>query len=122
MNMRKQSWQQVATHERALLLAKIPAGLRLPQDYLDVVTSHGRLLDIPRQCGLLSPMEVDITESDATILVTKLTRAQISSVAVTTAFCKRAAIAHQLVSMPNLFLYQKLNTRLGQLSDGDHVR
>lgn len=55
-------------------------------------------MDVPISCGLLSPREVEITETtDVGILLEKLASAEWSSVEVTTAFYKRAIIAHQLV-------------------------
>lgn len=55
--------------------------------------------NLPRRCGLLSESELEITENyPATQLLAKLASGQLSSLAVTTAFCKRAAIAQQVVS------------------------
>lgn len=54
-------------------------------------------MDYPAESGLLSAEELAITEQTAAVLVDKLAKGELSSVQVTTAFCKRAAIAHQLV-------------------------
>ena len=99
MNIRKQSWQQVGSHERAMLYSKIPVGLRFSEAHLSMVSVQQQVINVPRQCGLLSEAEIDITESDAISLINKLASGQLSSVAVTTAFCKRAAVAHQLVNL-----------------------
>jgi len=56
------------------------------------------VMDFPAKSGIMSPEELAITESSAVDLVKKLAASELSSVAVTTAFCKRAALAHQLVS------------------------
>jgi amidase len=75
---------------------------RIPQEYQfssDVKISGKNVLDVPRTCGLLSKPELEITENyDATALAEALAKNQLTSEAVTRAFCKRAAIAHQLVS------------------------
>lgn len=52
---------------------------------------------IPRTCGILSPEEIDITDKyDATGLLEAIAARKYTAVAVAMAFCKRAAIAHQL--------------------------
>ena len=56
------------------------------------------VLDIPRTCGLLNDREILITETtDVDYLLRKLACGEWSSLEVTTAFYKRAIIAHQLV-------------------------
>ena len=53
----------------------------------------------PRICGLLTEHELDITENyDAVTLLEKIAAKELTSHLVTTAFCKRAAVAQQLVS------------------------
>lgn len=56
-------------------------------------------MGVPKSCGILTSEELAITESSAVDLVSQLAAGKLTSVAVTTAFCKRAAIAHQLVSI-----------------------
>jgi hypothetical protein len=57
------------------------------------------VLEFPRQCSILTQAEVRLTEDhDATSLLHEIAAGRVTSVAVTTAFCKRAAIAQQLVS------------------------
>lgn len=54
---------------------------------------------IPKQSGILSARELEITETyDAVELADKIRRRDYSCYEVTLAFCKRAAIAQQLVS------------------------
>lgn len=57
------------------------------------------VLDVPRTCDLLTARELEITDTvNVAILLDNLRTGQWSSVEVTTAFYKRAIIAHQLVS------------------------
>lgn len=80
--------------------AKIPKEWQLPSKYLENVNTNSDLnvLDIPRTCDILNEKEIDITENyDATALLEKMASKQLSSYDVVLAFCKRAAIAHQLV-------------------------
>lgn len=75
--------------------SKIPVEYRLPQSLLDDPPRD--VTDIPRTCGILSPEEIRITEEyDAVGLAEAIAAKQLTAVAVTTAFCKRAIIAHQL--------------------------
>jgi amidase len=78
--------------------ASIPDDLRLlSQDDLDATPKN--VLSAPRQCGLLSPEELAITEDyDATALAEAIAARQLTAVQVATAFAKRALIAHQLTS------------------------
>lgn len=83
--------------ERKALKESIPPEWRLPQDLLDNLPKDVR--DIPRTCGILTAHEIEITEMDnPDLLLAQLASGNISSQTVTTAFLKRAAIAHQLVN------------------------
>ena len=53
---------------------------------------------LPELIARLQPgEELQITNSSAVDLVAKLAKGELKAVAVATAFCKRAAIAHQVV-------------------------
>ncbi|CAM1501288.1 Fc.00g104500.m01.CDS01 [Cosmosporella sp. VM-42] len=74
---------------------KVPDELRLPRSVIDNPPKDDTA--IPRECGLLSPEEIQITEKyDATALAAAIASKQFTAVAVATAFAKRAIIAHQL--------------------------
>lgn len=56
------------------------------------------VLNVPRDCGLLTTKELEITETaDVEVILKKLHSSEWSSVEVTTAFYKRSIIAQQLV-------------------------
>jgi hypothetical protein len=88
------SWQELAAEKRRRQTASIPKEWLITtpaDDVLDVT-------DVPAKCGLLSARELEITTiSDVTALLHKLATGEWSSVEVTTAFSKRAIIAHQVV-------------------------
>jgi Asp-tRNA(Asn)/Glu-tRNA(Gln) amidotransferase A subunit family amidase len=89
-------WQSVSWQKKDQQFASIPSQWRLPQSPPASVTNY---LNIPRECGLLTEKEVDITEHyDATGLAQAIRERTFTCVDVTTAFCKRAAIAHQLIN------------------------
>lgn len=95
-----QPWQEVAAAYRAEVDGRIPKEWRLPASITDTILekSNQVVLDIPRTCGPQTAEELDITENyDAAALAQLLAKETFTSVAVTTAFCKRAAIAQQLV-------------------------
>ncbi|KAL4874631.1 amidase signature domain-containing protein [Aspergillus karnatakaensis] len=93
------SWQTIAAKKRAEVAAKIPSQWRLPSHYTDKVeeTSNWNVLNVPRECGVLSARELEITESyDAVALVDAIALEIYTAEEVAIAFCKRAAIAQQL--------------------------
>ncbi|CBY01499.1 hypothetical protein IAQ61_003326 [Plenodomus lingam] len=74
---------------------KVPSELRLPSDFF--VNPPIDVSKVPTTCGILSRSEVDITENyDAVGLAEAIAARKFTSLEVTTAFCKRSIIAHQL--------------------------
>lgn len=96
-----QDYREVSKHKLEANAALIPKEWILSSKYLENVNENSDLnvLDVPRKCGILSEKELDITENyDATALIERLAAKEVSSYEVVVAFCKRAAIAQQLVS------------------------
>lgn len=90
-------WQGLIADKQQRRAATIPKKWLLPdpppQDQLDVSR-------VPLECGLLTAEELEYTETkDVEVILKKLASGEWSSVAVTTAYYKRAIIAHQLVSI-----------------------
>ncbi|KAI4844325.1 amidase, partial [Aureobasidium sp. EXF-8846] len=86
------SWQDICHFKRELQAGNIPYTWRLnplPTDYKSAIP-------IIESCGVLSDEELDITNTDASILVPKLQTGELTAVKVVTAFCKRAAVLQQL--------------------------
>lgn len=120
-------YEEIAASKRADAFSKIPKEWRLPREITSQIskTSDFSVLEIPRTCGLLSSKELEITEAyTATALRDKIASGGLSAVAVTEAFCKRAAIAQQLVGSTSL---QKIDLRcctdrcVDKLRHGNHV-
>lgn len=86
------AWEDVALKQKTRVSDAIPTEWRLKS-----LPSTDSVMDVPKGSGILTPEELAITESFAADLVKDLAVGKLSSVAVTTAFCKRAALAHQLV-------------------------
>lgn len=89
--------EECIVQKRASQASAIPAAWKLPM--IPSVETGFNVLEYIRSLSLLSPKEEYITETtDASILLEKLATGELSSVEVTTAFCKRAALAHQLTN------------------------
>lgn len=96
-----EDWRALVDAKQRQLDKQIPAAWRLDMTFMAKALENGRLLEenTAKRSGILTEDELDITENySATELLTRLRSGQCTSVAVTAAFCKRAAIAQQLVS------------------------
>lgn len=94
------NWQELVARKHQQY-DRVPAEWRLSSETLALAAKTPRLLelDVPRHSGIMSDEELDITENySASALLKKLSAGEMSSVDATTAFCKRAAIAQQVVS------------------------
>ncbi len=101
MGSTTESWEVIAAQHRSQAAAKIPPEWILSPKITSSVseTSTQNVLCIPATCGILTKEEIEITEKyDAVTLSALLREGKMKSVDVTMAFCKRAAIAQQLVS------------------------
>lgn len=92
--MSSPTWQAIAQRKQAERQSRIPKEWLLPSlpssNTLDVRS-------IPRICGILSSKELEVTEKyDATSLAQAIRSKFLTAEEVTTAFCKRAAIAQQV--------------------------
>lgn len=86
------TWQERAADKRNRIDHSIPAEWKIT-----TLPSETSVINFPEKSGLLSVKELLITKTPATLLVAKLANGELSSVEVTLAFAKRAALAHQLV-------------------------
>ncbi|KAH9059366.1 general amidase [Lactarius vividus] len=89
------TWQELVAEKKVRQAASIPKEWLISPPSNDVLD----VTDIPAKCGLLSARDLEITEvSSVADLLTKIATGAWSSVEVTTAFCKRAVIAHQVTN------------------------
>ncbi len=98
------SWQDLCTARKQRQTDSIPQ-----EWFIQVPPEEQRnVLDVPRTCGLLTARELEITDTDnVQTILDKLRTAVWSSVEVTTAFYKRAVIAHQLVRPPLIIVFEQ---------------
>jgi len=114
----KPSWQPIADARRSKINNAIPASHRIPPAYLERLADPKNVIGIPDCCGILTQREIDITStSSATKLLEDIRNRVYTSVEVTTAFCKRASIAHQLTNCLAEVLYDVALTRAQELDD-----
>lgn len=93
-------WKAKVAEKRSAEYAKIPTEWRLAPEYLTGDENSSRsVMDIPAKCGILSPSELEITENYSALSLAKAVQdGTLKAASVATAFCKRAAIAQQLLS------------------------
>jgi Asp-tRNA(Asn)/Glu-tRNA(Gln) amidotransferase A subunit family amidase len=121
MSSTTSTWQEIAARKRAARDALIPAAWKLPSKFLPrdpPLFEYGpqNVLNVPRECGLLNSTELQITEGyTIKTLLQALSSRKVSSVDVTTAFCKRAAIAQQLTNCITEPLFDSAIARAKQL-------
>ncbi|GAA5930372.1 hypothetical protein JCM3775_004371 [Rhodotorula graminis] len=107
-------WQRKAADKRAAQLAMIPSAWRLPSPSANSPPLDVR--DRVRTSGILSDVELDITgEVNAQIILDKMAHGEWTATAVVTAFCKRAALAHQLTNCLTEPLFDRALARAAQL-------
>ncbi|KAJ5375865.1 Amidase [Penicillium concentricum] len=93
-----ESWEVLVHNKQLEDAAKILPEWRISEELTKISeTSSMNVLDVPRQSGILSARQLEITENhDATALLRKIHRRELSAYEVTEAFCIRAAIAQQV--------------------------
>lgn len=87
-------WTQLVADKKQRQLKSIPQEWLVsppPDSTLDVT-------GFPETCGLLTAREIEMTNTSVDVLLEKLACGEWTAVDVTTAFYKRAVVAHQLVS------------------------
>lgn len=92
------NWEELAKSKRESVFAKIPKDWLLPDSLTSTFheKANVNVLDVPATCGILTQKELEITSHhDATALVSLMSKGELKSIDVVTAFCKRAAIAQQ---------------------------
>ena len=95
------TWDKLVALKQKQIADDIPLEWRLPSSLVEKYRKPGVNLiasDVLKHAGILSSVELQITETkSATEIARQLKAGELSSIAVTTAFSKRAAIAQQLV-------------------------
>ncbi|CAE7007194.1 hypothetical protein PTNB85_01385 [Pyrenophora teres f. teres] len=102
--MTSTSWETKVAAKQQAAREKIPKDWLLPASVTDALqfplSEHPiNMMDMPRKSGVMTERELDITEKyTVTELLTLMAQGDLSSLEVTVAFSKRAALAQQLLS------------------------
>ncbi|KAK6524816.1 hypothetical protein TWF281_011714 [Arthrobotrys megalospora] len=111
--MASPAYLDIVKRKQAEQQSRIPQEWRLKSLPDESVTD---VRHIPRESGILSAREIEITETfDAVELADRIRRRTYSCYEVTLAFCKRAAIAQQLLNCLTEIFFDKALERAKQL-------
>lgn len=116
------NYRQISAEKKLQRQSKIPKEWLIPSEKYHGATN---LMQVPVTCGVMTDLECEITSNyDATALLEKLKEGIWSAEQLTIAFCKRAAIAQQLVchfqSCPCRIVFNsRLTLTIDQLFDRD---
>ncbi len=91
------SWESIARAKKAGLYDLIPGPWRIPPAAIPPVSQLRSFIDFIGQ--FLDAQELEITNAPTGKILANLRAAEWTAVEVTRAFCHRAAVAHQFVSV-----------------------
>ncbi|KAJ7193376.1 general amidase [Mycena pura] len=89
------SWQQIASDKKARQLDTVPRDWLAPNV---PPATQLNVFDFPQKSGVLSPLDLEITETPVSTLLSNLGSSKWSALQVTTSFYKRAIVAQQLTN------------------------
>ncbi|OCL12926.1 general amidase [Glonium stellatum] len=110
----KSHWKDAASRKFASVKAKIPVQWILDPSVIEKAKKQSNLTG-PFIEGLLSPIDKEITTFDSIQLIAKIREKTLTAEQVTGAFCKRAAIAHQLNNCLHEIFFEEALDRAREL-------
>lgn len=90
-------WKAIAAQKQAQRSSKIPAEWIIPDGSLPS-PDEIFVQDFPHKSGFFTERELQLTESTASEVVARIAAGEWTATEVTTAVCKRAAVAQQLIN------------------------
>ncbi|CAK5269907.1 unnamed protein product, partial [Mycena citricolor] len=107
-------WEARCTARKMAQLESIPSEWLIQAPPVSQVN----VTDVPRQCGLLTALELEITETtDVPVILDNIRTSLWTSVQVTTAFYKRAVIAQQLTNCLTEIFVERALARAKELDE-----
>lgn len=91
-----QHYKEIAAIALQRRESAIPKEFLLPEEFIRQVPRNLTL--VPRSSGHFTPQELEIIDTDAAGILSKIKQKTWTSLDVTKAFCKAAVVAQQLVS------------------------
>ncbi|EEQ34981.1 putative amidase [Microsporum canis] len=116
MEHEPEAWEEKAAVKRAVTLAKIPAEWRLTKEQIKDAKSQRQIAGGYFQ-GFLTDEEKKITSEESTGIVDKIQSKEYSALQVAKAYCKAAAIAHQMTSCLHEVFFDQALERAKYLDD-----
>ncbi|KAJ7450059.1 amidase signature domain-containing protein [Mycena galericulata] len=112
-------WPQAALDAVAERDARIPQSLRLSPSFIAKYPAGSDVRSAAEASGLLTELELEITgpANDATAILERIKSKELTSVQIVTAFGKRAAIAHQLLSCSTDFFLDEALVHARELDE-----
>ncbi|KAH8900327.1 fatty-acid amide hydrolase [Thozetella sp. PMI_491] len=98
-----EAWERQAQISRDVLENSIPKQWLLSSALLPAKDRHN-VVRVPEECGLLSPLELEMTNQNVAGLLDRYQSGRWTVEDVTTAFLKKATIGHQLLNFATEFL------------------
>lgn len=92
-----ENWAVISKQVQESVLNSIPAPWKLPPQFQ--VAPGANISTVIPDNGLLTPEQLDITSKDCFQLAADVREGRLTAYKVTEAFCARAALAHQLVTI-----------------------
>ncbi|KAJ8456761.1 hypothetical protein ONZ45_g18588 [Pleurotus djamor] len=108
------TWQPLVADKQRRQQASIPKAWLINVPDTRVAPD---ITKVPDTCGILTSKEVEITNANVEILLPRLASGSWTAVEVTTAFYKRAIIAHQLTNCLTEIFVEKALARATELDD-----
>ncbi|KAL3426827.1 hypothetical protein PVAG01_00336 [Phlyctema vagabunda] len=111
-----QRWHDVAARVKARIDDAIPKSYFADPKLVPQCPNEA-VLNLPAISGVLNARELEITEQNVHVLLPKIADKTYTAVEVTTAFCKRATIAHQVTNCLALILFDSALSRAVELDE-----
>jgi amidase len=105
-------WQEIAAEQQKIRDSAIPKEWLLKTLPSKTVVN---VMKVPYECGIMTETELSLTEKDATELIEMMATGKLKSYDLTLAFCKRAAIAQQLLNCLTQVFFEEALARAAEL-------
>ncbi|RSM05039.1 hypothetical protein CEP52_006546 [Fusarium oligoseptatum] len=116
MRMHESSWEVRAAAKREAIMAKIPQPWRLAPEDLERAAQQRDLTGSFIR-GFLDKQTISITSMDSLPILELISSGKLSATEVTTAFCKTAAVAHQINNCLHEVFFEEALDRAKYLDD-----
>jgi amidase len=111
-----EAWQDIASRKKDQRQAKIPTQWKIPSSLMPA-PEQDFVQDFPQTSGFFTSRELLITESTASVVVSKIASKEWTSMEVVTALCKRAAVAQQLINCVTEIYFDEAIQRAKELDE-----